>query len=253
MTKETIISLTKGELSDIIKAIADNIVKKYSKINHTHAPQVDITGNAATATKATRDAIGQRIDYTYIKDLTANGNIITLIKGDNTTSTISTRVNTGADYAEMFEWLDGNPNNEDRRGMFVTLEGDKIKLASNGDYILGVVSSNPSIVANTYTDEWAGKYLEDEFGVYLTDENNNRVLNPEFKSEEKYISRLDRPEWTAIGMLGILNVRHDGTATVNRYVTVNKDGIGMACDKNTPNSYRVIKVKSNDVCMIIFR
>ena len=42
---------------------------------------------------------------------------------------------TGADYAEYFEWLDGNPQAEDRVGRFVTLEGDKIKLAKEGDYI----------------------------------------------------------------------------------------------------------------------
>ena len=36
----------------------------------------------------------------------------------------------GADYAEYFEWYDGNINNEDRRGLFVTLNEDKIKLVS---------------------------------------------------------------------------------------------------------------------------
>lgn len=36
---------------------------------------------------------------------------------------------TGADYAEFFEWQDGNENNEDRRGMFVTVEGEKIRIA----------------------------------------------------------------------------------------------------------------------------
>ena len=35
----------------------------------------------------------------------------------------------GADYAEYFEWLDGNTDNEDRRGYFVTMDGNKIKLA----------------------------------------------------------------------------------------------------------------------------
>ncbi len=36
----------------------------------------------------------------------------------------------GADYAETFEWLDGNPDNEDRRGKFVTLDGEQIRLAT---------------------------------------------------------------------------------------------------------------------------
>ena len=44
---------------------------------------------------------------------------------------------TTADYAEFFEWLDSNPDNEDRVGYFVTLDGDKIKIATSEDnYIL---------------------------------------------------------------------------------------------------------------------
>ena len=48
----------------------------------------------------------------------------------------------GADYSEYFEWDDGNPDAEDRVGRFVTLEGDKLKLAGPGDYLLGIVSGN---------------------------------------------------------------------------------------------------------------
>ena len=62
---------------------------------------------------------------------------------------------TGADYAEYFEWADGNPNNEDRIGCFVSLvDGDKIQLASFGDEILGVISGNGSVVGDSYDDTW---------------------------------------------------------------------------------------------------
>ena len=54
-------------------------------------------------------------------------------------------------------------------------------------------------------------------------------------------------------MLGVLAVRHDGTAQVNGYVTVNADGIATVCDKNAENSYRVIKANSDTVVEIIFR
>ncbi|MBR5823712.1 MAG: hypothetical protein IKY67_06185, partial [Paludibacteraceae bacterium] len=43
-----------------------------------------------------------------------------------------TVTSTGADYAEFFEWLDGNKSGEDRVGLIVTLEGDKIRLANDG-------------------------------------------------------------------------------------------------------------------------
>ena len=71
----------------------------------------------------------------------------------------------GADYAEMFEWEDGNISNEDRIGKFVTLDGDKIKLAtSQDDYILGVVSGNPSIIGDSHDDQWVGMFEKDIYG-----------------------------------------------------------------------------------------
>lgn len=71
----------------------------------------------------------------------------------------------GADYAELFEWADGNPESVDRAGRFVTLEGENIRLAGPGDgYILGIVSGAPSVVGDVYDDQWQGMYLTDIFG-----------------------------------------------------------------------------------------
>lgn len=71
----------------------------------------------------------------------------------------------GADYAEYFEWLDQNPDNEDRVGLFVTLDGEKIRIAnSKDDYILGVVSGSPSIIGNSYNDKWQEMHIKDDFG-----------------------------------------------------------------------------------------
>ena len=80
----------------------------------------------------------------------------------------------GSDFAESLEWLDGNPNNEDRRGLFVTLTSDenneynKIKLANSDDEIVGVVSSIPTVIGNSCNDNWKGKYQTDIFGKPLT-------------------------------------------------------------------------------------
>lgn len=187
---------------------------------------------------------------------------------------------TTADYAEFFEWLDGNPNEEDRVGYFVTMDGDKIRIAnSDDDYILGVVSGEPFVLGNGDCDAWNGMFLRDEFRriIYepapkieeiLDDEGNptgefkeiegefegtRPKLNPKYDHTQPYISRFDRPEWAPIGMLGVLAVRHDGTAKVNGYVTIADGGIATACDKNAENSYRVIKANSDSVVEIIFR
>lgn len=86
----------------------------------------------------------------------------------------STGCGAGADYAEFFEWSDENPNNEDRCGVFVTFDFGKeyqydtaqelpcIRVAQEGDYILGVISGNPSFVGNS-DEEWKKRWLYDEF------------------------------------------------------------------------------------------
>ena len=81
---------------------------------------------------------------------------------------------TGGDYAECFEWVDGNPNNEDRIGYLVQLEGDKIKL-SNGDNTLGIISATPSIVGDN-ANEWQGKYKTDKWGRYELDDEGNKII-----------------------------------------------------------------------------
>jgi hypothetical protein len=48
-------------------------------------------GSAGSATKATQDSAGQTINSTYIKSLTVSGRTVTITKGDNTTSTITTQ------------------------------------------------------------------------------------------------------------------------------------------------------------------
>lgn len=120
---------------------------------------LDLTGNA-TSFSITNDAfvIGNGSSITSKSNafrVSFNGSVYAL----------SAFNSTGADYAEYFEWEDKNVNNEDRVGYFVTLEGDKIKIANSSDeYILGVVSVNPSVIGDSYQDDWNGKYLTDDWG-----------------------------------------------------------------------------------------
>ena len=50
-----------------------------------------LTGNAASATKATQDSAGQQINTTYIKGLSVSGKTITYTKGNGSTGTITTQ------------------------------------------------------------------------------------------------------------------------------------------------------------------
>lgn len=176
----------------------------------------------------------------------------------------------GADYAEFFEWEDGNPFDEDRRGYFVTLNNDKIKIATpEDDFILGVVSGQPAIIGNS-DEEWTGRYILDEFGSFITEEfeyeektldpeTEEEIVtiktgikykeNPEYDPSQTYIQRQDRAEWATVGMLGVLSVRDDGTCQVNGYCSIAKDGTATM----SLSGYRVIKRVNDNTVKIIFR
>ena len=165
----------------------------------------------------------------------------------------------GADYAEMFEWLDGNITNEDRIGKFVTLDGDKIKLAtSQNDYILGVVSGNPSVIGDSHSDQWAYMFEQDIFGrpIYETvtipeekDDDGNIIVeehteeqlkvSKQYDNTQPYIARDKRKEWVAVGLLGKLICIDDGTAEINGYVSPNENSIATHSEEKT--KYRVMK------------
>jgi len=135
----------------------------------------------------------------------------------------------GADYAEYFEWLDGNNKEEDRRGISVVLDGDKIRETVAGEDPIGVISGNPSVVGDSAWNKWSGKYLRDEFGTYIqedyevTDEDGNTVtqqrrkLNPAYDPEAEYIPREQRPEWDCVGLMGKLRIRK-GQVTGSRWI-----------------------------------
>ena len=189
----------------------------------------------------------------------------------------SSMTTSGADYAEFFEWQDLNPNNEDRRGYFVTLDGDRIKIAEPNDYILGIISGQPAVVGNG-DEDWMGRYIFDEFGAFVSEEFEydvevrEEVLNeetgettietkiitktgtkykenPEYDPTIPYIQREDRPEWDTVGMVGVLSVRDDGTCQVNGYCKVAEGGIATASE----SGYRVIKRINENIVRVIFK
>lgn len=150
------------------------------------------------------------------------------------------RKQTGADYGEYFEWLDGNGNLEDRRGLFVAAENGKIRIAKPGDFIIGAVSRNASVIGNS-DEEWQGRYLKDDFGEILyriQDENGIvkkvPVENPEFNPELAYIPRSERPEWDVIGLYGRVRVIDNGLCEVGSSVTVSEDGTAVPAEMGFP-------------------
>jgi len=76
----------------------------------------------------------------------------------------------GADYAEYFEWADGNSDNQNRTGYTVVLDNEKIRIATSDDAaanIIGAVSVNPSVIGDSDIDQWKHKYKRDDFGGFI--------------------------------------------------------------------------------------
>ena len=176
----------------------------------------------------------------------------------------------GADYAEFFEWKDGNPEAEDRVGYIVSLDGDKIILANEGDYILGVVSGTATVLGDNPEWNWAKRWITDDFGRiqyedvvihHEAEEINGEtipawdetikapIVNPDYNPDQKYIKRADRPEWSAVGMMGKLYVRDDGTCQVNGYAKP-INGVATA---STSGTMRVIERVSDNVIRVVIK
>lgn len=150
---------------------------------------------------------------------------------------------TAADYAEYFEWEDGNPDDEDRRGLFVTLtDGEKISLSANeDDDFLGIISADPAIICDDTSDAWIGKYKKDVFGVLILDEDGNQIISEDYDESQEYIPRSERSEWDMVGLLGKIIMVDDGTCVPNKYCKPCSDGSGRATVSDTVTRCRCMK------------
>lgn len=87
------------------------------------------------------------------------------------------------------------------------------------------------------------------FGRLLKDEQGERILNPDYNPALTYTSRLERPEWVAVGMLGKLVVRDDGSCIVNGYCQPNSESKATAASEG----YRVMERINESLIRILFR
>ena len=142
---------------------------------------------------------------------------------------------------DMFEWEDGNPNNEDRTGHSVMLVGDRlIRSATKQDMatkifgVIGPSNDNTMIVANAWEHEWHHKHARDKFGRQLIEEqtlmtwvrNGKRETHESDRYPEDLVIPTDVEYWTHMPgntnrlMRPVLSERyHDGTQSSGDYVS----------------------------------
>ena len=194
----------------------------------------------------------------------------------------------GADYAEFIKpWADGNPDQEDRVGYFVTVKDGLLEKANEGDYIVGITSGNPSIVGNA-DEDYYWRYERDEFNrivledvpetVQKTDKEGKLVFDEETHQpvmietgkiipkarmklskdydpalQQNYIERKDRKEWDYVGMLGVLPVRDDGSCQPGQFCKCAKDGIATLTKVRGFDTYMVLERISENIVSVILK
>ena len=173
----------------------------------------------------------------------------------------------GADYAEMFETIEGITIEP---GYFITVaEGEKVTVfnSANDTYILGISSATPGFIGDVAELRWAGKFEVDEWNriIYeevevptITDPDGTVIveahteikpkINALWDKTKSYISRKNRPEWISVGLLGKLLVRDDGSCIVGGYCMPNENGIATTSE----TGYKVIKrIGTNQIKIIL--
>ena len=127
----------------------------------------------------------------------------------------------GADYAEMFEWSDGNADAEDRRGLSVVLDGDKIREAVSGEDPIGVISGNPSVIGDAGWNKWNQKHLTDDYGSYIFEDHNVVEWTDELGNFHSY-EDWSLPEDVVVPVDAITKT-HDGKGNKLQHRAVNPD------------------------------
>lgn len=172
----------------------------------------------------------------------------------------------GDNYAEfIYEWFDGNPDNEDRVGYFVTVREQKLYKATREDIIVGITSGNPSIVGNS-DEDYHGRWERDEFNRVIWENTTNSfngktITNGRMKLSKtydptlqfSYIPRKERPEWDYVGMVGVIPVRDDSSCVVNKFCKCNDSGVATFADVRSFDTFLVVERVSNNVVKVIMK
>ena len=145
----------------------------------------------------------------------------------NVQTSNGTIVSQNADFAEVAEWADGNPDNEDRTGYFVCanvpLNGIVMKKATSIDDVKGV-----SILAPAF----AGNYTKDKL-----DANGNLL-----------------PKYSYVAIIGFVPVIDNGACTVDGKLCERcmPDDNGCAIPSSNSMGYQVVnRIDANRVLIII--
>ena len=130
----------------------------------------DASGDVLTLSSARAPGPG----FNFLRAVSSSGDGETaamLVDGAGRTAIAGPLTGEGTSSGAFLEWIDGNPNAEDRIGWAVVLEGRKIRRAGTGDpphAVAGVVTAGANVIADAAWRHWSGRHLRDDLGRPLT-------------------------------------------------------------------------------------
>ena len=161
----------------------------------------------------------------------------------------------GADYAEFFEWLDGNSSDEDRKGISVVLENGKIRAATgsdNTDNIIGVISANPVVVGDSASERWKEKWITDDFGDPVYEEYTITEWYDETKKEKLNYATDRIPSDVTVGAgSSVLSTDYNGNAFTRKKLNPSWDSTATYIPRKDRKEWDIVglmgklKVKSD--------
>lgn len=157
------------------------------------------------------------------EDITVVGAINEVNRNVNKLSNNGTVISENADFAEVAEWSDGNPNDEDRIGYFVSVDTSEagktmVKATSSSD-VRGVTMLQPAFAGNASTDKY--------------DSDGNLLKQYDY-----------------VGFAGFVPVIDNGTCTVNGRCMPADDGTAVPSSNNL--GYQVIeRIDSTHVIVLV--
>ena len=196
---------------------------------------------------------GTSVWGTGSKPSTQNIRVEVATKGTIKASGAITGNSSFADFAEYFESVDGKAI---PLGTIVSLgEGGRVKVADQGEYMVGVISQTAGIILNAQGFEWKDRYLYDRYGQpILVDKEiineetgeveiiKTQMLNVNYKEDEEYAGREDREEWNVVGLTGQIFVNVDDTVNEGDFIKVGDNGIGTKGRNEYGQNWQVMKI-----------
>lgn len=219
---------------DVKETTNNNVIQASNTSGTFTASMLALTATATSGYNFLEASSNAGADPEFILDAVGNGSCDGAWTGG------------GADRAEAFEWVDGNPSNQDRAGIAVVLVNGKIREARRNETPLGVISYTYDSIGNAAPLSWVGKHDRDAFGRAIEEDftlvewmedregeapekmsmaedavppgkriPENAIRTPAkrrrlaagFDPTQKYIPRLERKEWDPVGILGICYVK----------------------------------------------